>query len=60
VLADLPRREREVVACLEVIGLDVAATAEALGMSATAVRVARHRGLRRLRTVAALVAHGMV
>ncbi|MBF4763949.1 sigma-70 family RNA polymerase sigma factor [Nocardioides islandensis] len=60
VLADLPRREREVVACLEVIGLDVAATAEALGMSATAVRVARHRGLRRLRALTALVAHGMV
>lgn len=48
-LADLPRREREVVGCIDVIGLDIATTARALGMSATAVRVARHRGLRRLR-----------
>jgi RNA polymerase sigma-70 factor (ECF subfamily) len=48
-LSGLPLREREVVACLEVIGLDVAATASALDMSAAAVRVARHRGLRRLR-----------
>ncbi len=49
-LSGLPPREREVLACLEVVGLDVAATATALGLSATAVRVARHRGLRRLRT----------
>ena len=51
VLSHLPERERQVVACLEVVGLDVAATATALGMSATAVRVARHRGLRRLRAL---------
>jgi RNA polymerase sigma-70 factor (ECF subfamily) len=49
-LASLPPREREVLACLEVVGLDVATTAAALGLSATAVRVARHRGLRRLRS----------
>jgi RNA polymerase sigma-70 factor (ECF subfamily) len=54
VLADLPRREREVLGCIEVIGLDVATTAAALGMSATAVRVARHRGLRRLRGLRAV------
>ena len=48
-LSSLPPREREVLACLEVVGLDVTATATALGLSATAVRVARHRGLRRLR-----------
>lgn len=58
-LSDLPRREREVVGCIDVIGLDVATTARALGMSAAAVRVARHRGLRRLRTIG-LVAQGMV
>ena len=45
----LPTREREVVACLEVVGLDIASTARALGISQTAVRVARHRGLARLR-----------
>lgn len=50
-LAMLSPREAEVIACLEVVGLDVAATARALEMSPTAVRVARHRGLRRLRAV---------
>jgi RNA polymerase sigma-70 factor (ECF subfamily) len=48
-LAALPRREAEVVACVDVVGLDVAATAKALGISAAAVRVARHRALGRLR-----------
>lgn len=48
-LATLPHRERDVVACLDVVGLDVEATARALGISAVAVRVARHRGLRKLR-----------
>jgi RNA polymerase sigma-70 factor (ECF subfamily) len=49
----LSPREAEVLACLEVVGLDVAATARALEMSPTAVRVARHRALRRLREVLA-------
>lgn len=48
-LASLPPRERDVVACLEVLDLDIATTAEALGMTAVAVRVARHRALKRLR-----------
>jgi RNA polymerase sigma-70 factor (ECF subfamily) len=48
-LAGLPDRERDVLTCMEVLDLDVAATSEALGMSAVAVRVARHRGLKRLR-----------
>lgn len=48
-LAKLPRREAEVIACIDVVGLDVAATAQALGISPVAVRVARHRGLGRLR-----------
>lgn len=50
-LAQLSRREAEVIACIDVVGLDVATTARALDMSATAVRVARHRGLGRLRTI---------
>ncbi len=50
-LAGLPPRERDVVACLDVLDMDVAATARALGMTAVAVRVARHRGLKRLRSV---------
>nr|WP_269214449.1 sigma-70 family RNA polymerase sigma factor [Nocardioides sp. cx-173] len=48
-LATLPPRERDVVACIDGVGLDVAGTAEALGISAVAVRVAHHRGLKRLR-----------
>jgi RNA polymerase sigma-70 factor (ECF subfamily) len=48
-LAHLTRREAEVVACIDIVGLDVAATAAALGMRPTAVRVARHRALGRLR-----------
>lgn len=48
-LAHLSPREAEVIACIDVVGLDVAATAAALGMTPTAVRVARHRGLGRLR-----------
>ncbi|MDN4172657.1 sigma-70 family RNA polymerase sigma factor [Nocardioides sp. SOB77] len=54
VLAQLPPRERDVIGCLEVVGLDVEATARALDISAVAVRVARHRGLRRLRGLGAL------
>lgn len=48
-LSHLPERERQVVACLDVVGLDVPSTCVALDLSANAVRVARHRGLRRLR-----------
>lgn len=51
VLTHLPERERQVVACLDVVGLDVASTATALRMSASAVRVARHRALKRLRAL---------
>jgi RNA polymerase sigma-70 factor (ECF subfamily) len=50
-LAQLPRREAEVVACIDVVGLDIATTSKALGISQTAVRVARHRALGRLRTL---------
>ena len=48
-LAQLPEREGEVLSAMEVVGLDAAATAAVLGISTTAVRVARHRGLARLR-----------
>jgi RNA polymerase sigma-70 factor, ECF subfamily len=50
-LAGLPPRERDVVGCIDGLGLDTAATAQALGITEVAVRVARHRGLRRLRRV---------
>lgn len=48
-LAGLPDRERDVLTCMEVLELDAASTSEALGISAVAVRVARHRGLKKLR-----------
>jgi RNA polymerase sigma-70 factor (ECF subfamily) len=48
-LRHLTPREAEVVACIDIVGLDVASTAAALGMKPTAVRVARHRALGRLR-----------
>ena len=48
-LAALPQREGEVIACIDVVDLDVATTARILGISRAAVRVARQRGLRRLR-----------
>lgn len=48
-LASLPPKERDVIACLEVLDLDVTTTAEALDMSPVAVRVARHRALKKLR-----------
>ena len=50
-LATLPERERDVITCLEVLDLDVAGTASALGISAVAVRVAPHRGLKKLRSL---------
>ena len=52
-LAHLPAREAEVVACLDVVGLDVAGTAAALGIKRTAVRVAHHRAMARLRRLLA-------
>lgn len=50
-LARLSTREAEVVACIDVAGLDVASTARALGITPVAVRVARHRALGRLRRI---------
>lgn len=44
----LPREQAEVVLLRHVAGLDVARTAQVLGKSTGSVRVAAHRGLRRL------------
>lgn len=52
-LSHLPERERQVVVCLDVVGLDVATAAAALGMNASAVRVAHHRALKKLRALGA-------
>ena len=48
-LAQLPEREREVVALVDCLGVERSQAAEILGISTVALRVARHRGLRRLR-----------
>jgi len=50
-LAQLSPRERDVIACIEVVGMEPSDAARALGLSAVAVRVARHRGLKRLRAL---------
>ncbi|WP_244929682.1 RNA polymerase sigma factor [Nocardioides sp. W7] len=48
-IASLPPRERDAVGLVDGLGFDNHGAAAALGISAVAVRVARHRGLRRLR-----------
>jgi len=58
-LATLPPREGEVLACTEVVGLDIQTTATLLGISASAVRVARHRGLGKLRQTDGAAAAGL-
>ena len=49
-LRQLPRRQREVVACRYLLELTVAETAETLGISAGAVKRHTHRGLHALHT----------
>lgn len=48
-LALLSPTERDVVACTEVVGLDNAGAARALGTTQVSIRVTRHRALKRLR-----------
>jgi RNA polymerase sigma-70 factor, ECF subfamily len=52
-LSHLPERERQVVTCIDVVGLDVASTATALRMTSGAVRAAHHRAIKRLRSLGA-------
>jgi RNA polymerase sigma-70 factor (ECF subfamily) len=47
-LSALPTREREVIAAIEIAGLDIASTSSLLNLTRTAVRSAHYRGLRRL------------
>lgn len=47
-IARLPRHEAEAVLLRAVVGLDTVATGTVLGKSAGAVRIAAHRGLKRL------------
>ncbi|GLZ52480.1 hypothetical protein Acsp07_20970 [Actinomycetospora sp. NBRC 106378] len=48
-LAELPEKQREVLRLRVVVGLSAEETAEAVGSTAGAVRVAQHRALTRLR-----------
>jgi len=48
VLATLPPRERAAVGLVDGLGMDARTAAEVLGVTPVALRVARHRGLRRL------------
>lgn len=48
-LATLPEQQRELLTLRVAVGLSAQETAEALGMTAGAVRVAQHRALNRLR-----------
>lgn len=50
-LSHLSDRERDVMVCLEVLGMDVAATCSALDLSSVSVRVSRHRAIKRLRKI---------
>ncbi len=52
-LGTLPDRQREILLLRFVVGLSAEETAEALGSTPGAVRVAQHRALNRLRTVLA-------
>ncbi|WP_110241564.1 RNA polymerase sigma factor [Nocardioides gilvus] len=48
-LSSLPPRERSVIGLVYGLGIDYATAAEILGISRVSLRVARHRGLKRLR-----------
>ena len=48
-MTHMPTREGEVITCIDVVGLDVATTAHLLGITRANVRMARSRGLARLR-----------
>jgi RNA polymerase sigma-70 factor, ECF subfamily len=50
-LRGLPPREAEVLACIDVAGLDVSSTSAILGISAAAVRTSHYRGIRKLRAM---------
>jgi RNA polymerase sigma-70 factor, ECF subfamily len=52
-LGTLPDRQREILLLRFVVGLSAEETAETLGLTPGAVRVAQHRALNRLRTVLA-------
>ena len=57
-LSVLPERQREILILRVVVGLSAEETAEAVGSTAGAVRVAQHRALARLKTEITATEHG--
>jgi RNA polymerase sigma-70 factor (ECF subfamily) len=57
-LSVLPERQREILILRVVVGMSAEETAEAVGSTAGAVRVAQHRALARLKTEITATEHG--
>ncbi len=57
-LAVLPEKQREILILRVVVGMSAEETAEAVGSTAGAVRVAQHRALARLKTEITATEHG--
>ena len=57
-LAVLPEKQREILILRVVVGMSVEETAEAVGSTAGAVRVAQHRALARLKAEITATEHG--
>jgi RNA polymerase sigma-70 factor, ECF subfamily len=57
-LAVLPEKQREILILRVVVGMSAEETAEAVGSTAGAVRVAQHRALTRLKTEITATEHG--
>ncbi len=54
-LDELPRNQREIIVLRVAVGLSAEQTAEAMGNTATAIRLAQHRALNRLRKATAAI-----
>jgi RNA polymerase sigma-70 factor, ECF subfamily len=57
-LAVLPEKQREILILRVVVGMSAEETAEAVGSTAGAVRVAQHRALARLKAEITATEHG--
>jgi RNA polymerase sigma-70 factor (ECF subfamily) len=57
-LAILPEKQREILILRVVVGMSAEETAEAVGSTAGAVRVAQHRALARLKQEIISTGHG--
>ena len=57
-LATLPEKQREILVLRVVVGMSAEETAEAVGSTPGAVRVAQHRALARLKNEITATEHG--